>query len=245
MIVSIHVPKAAGSHLRRALARRYGRRLALYYGPDDARTHPLARRPAAEFDARMIADLEAAGIAILHGHVPARHMARALPDPSRYWIFVREPVERTVSHYHFLQRPAESANPLARTIVDNRLSLTQFAALDRIRRFQGRYCEPFGLAEFGFVGVSELMPLLLPERGLRDLPARGNVNHGKPMVDWTTRRALAATLGDDLALYSEAMALVMGRLGTSDTGTSALYRLGRILPRPSRTAAHRRPEETA
>jgi len=245
VIVSIHVPKAAGSHLAAVLRRRYGRRLALWYGPDDPRTHPLARRPAREFDEPMARALEGAGVAVLHGHFPARHALKAVPDPARHWIVLREPVERTVSHYHFLRRSPASVNPLARMVRDDGVSLAEFAALDRIRTFQRRYVERLPLDRSGFAGVAELLPLLLPALGLNDSSSRGNVNPDKPMVDGETRRALAGPLADELALYSEAMALSVRRLSTRDRRAGPVYSLGRLLPWRAAAAAPTRSEETA
>lgn len=245
MIVSIHIPKAAGSHLSAVLRKHYGRRLALYYGPEDPRTHPLARRPAEQFDETMARDLEAAGVAVLHGHFPARHALKAVPDPGRHRVILREPVERTVSHYHFLRRNGGPGNPLARAIGEEGLSLEAFAALDRVRTFQRRYVEPLPLSEAGLVGVAELLPLILPRLGLADLARRGNVNRDKPLVDEATRRVLAGTLGDELALYSEAMALTMQRLSARDRRRGAFYSLPRMLPWRTATAAPTRAEETA
>ena len=237
LLVSIHIPKAAGSHLAAILARHYGKRLALYYGPDDPRTHPLARRPSHQFDATMAKDLEAAGVAVLHGHFPARHALAAVPDPSRYRVVLREPVERTISHYHFLLRHAGPENALAGAIRDGALSVSEFAALDRVRTFQKRYVAPLSLTEANFAGVVEMLPLLLPTLGLGDLARRGNVNAQKPVIDPETRRAVAEPLADEMALYSEAMALSMDRLSARDSRASAVYRLTRWLPQRGAAAA--------
>ncbi len=211
MIVSVHVPKTAGSRFAASLAARHSRRLALYYGPDDARTHSLARRAASDFDADMVRALERAGITVLHGHFRVDALAAAVPDPTRYWIWFREPVERTISHYHFVSKGGAD-HRLTRAIARDGLSLEGFAALPRIARFQSTYAAPFALAEFGFVGVSELFAPLAATLGLPAAAGgRGNANPAKPMIDRATRRALVPLLADDLALYSEALELAMRR----------------------------------
>lgn len=211
MIVSVHIPKTAGSRFWASLSARYGSAAALYYGPDDPRTHPAARRAVSDFDAAMVHDLERAGITLLHGHFPARAFAEVIPDPSRYWIWLREPIERVVSHYHFVRKTNRAQHDLAQAIADRNLTLEAFARLPRIATMQTRHCAPFALADLGFVGVSELFAPLVATLGLRDPGGRGNANRTKPLVDRATRRELATVLADDLSLYSEAMELTMRR----------------------------------
>ena len=241
MILSVHIPKTAGSRFRQILEGRYGRGLALYYGADSPRTHPLARRKTSEFDVAMLQDMARAGVKVFHGHFKTRHLAAIEPDPSRYWIWLREPVEQTVSHYHFVKREEGHANVLSRQINRRDLTVTGFAALDRMKAFQSRCCEPFALADYGFVGISELFPLLLPQLGLRDTASGGNVNREKPMVDLATRRELSAILSDDVALYSEAMELVMRRLRSRERSAG---RFGNLL-RTARLSLARRPPPLA
>lgn len=230
MILSVHIPKTAGSRFCQILSHRYGNRLAQYYGADSERTHPLARRKSRDFDAGMLADLDRAGVKVLHGHFRIEHMAKAEADPSRYWVWLREPVEHTVSHYHFVRREGFQ-NRLSRVIAKRALTLEEFAALGHIRNFQNRWVAPFALSDIGFVGVSELFGPLIGQLGLRDTATGGNANVAKPLVDLATRRALAATLSDDVALYSEAMELVMRRLRDRErsAGWFGRIRLARLM----------------
>jgi hypothetical protein len=223
MILSIHIPKTAGSRFREILQARYGNRLALYYGEESDRTHPLCRRRAGRFDAQMFSDLEAAGIAVLHGHFRAGSCAKFVPDPKRYWVWLREPVEQTISHYHFVQK-LDRPNFHKAMIEDNALDLAGFARTERMLGFQSRWVAPFALPDLGFVGVSELFADMLPLIGLSDTARGGNVNVEKPLADRATRRELASILSDDLALYSEAMELAMRRLRARDRRASPLAR---------------------
>ncbi|MEO1104570.1 MAG: hypothetical protein AAFW98_12695, partial [Pseudomonadota bacterium] len=197
--------------------------VAFYYGKDSPLTHPLARRRRGEFDAEMIEALEADGVSILHGHVRVQSLVKAVPDPARYWVRLREPIEQTISHYHFLKKATGNGEYLARTIRDNDLSLEAFAALDNVRSIQTRMLSPFTVADLGFVGVTELFAPMLPLLGLRDWGKRANTNPHKPLADQDARRALAPLLTEDIALYSEAMERAVRRLGLRRT--SALARL--------------------
>ncbi|MEM8853474.1 MAG: hypothetical protein AAGD34_07215 [Pseudomonadota bacterium] len=217
LVISVHVPKTAGTRFGSILKARHGSRVAFYYGKDSPLTHPLARRAPGDFDAGMIEALEADGITILHGHVRVTSLVKAVPDPSRYWVWLREPIEQTISHYHFLKKATDNEGYLARTIRDNDLSLEAFAAHDKVRSIQTRILSPFAVADLGFVGVTELFAPMLPLLGLSDRGRRANTNPEKPLADQDVRRALAPLLTEDIALYSEAMERAVRRLGLRKT----------------------------
>ncbi|MBJ3774075.1 hypothetical protein [Acuticoccus mangrovi] len=227
MYFSIHIPKTAGTRFRQILAHRYGTGLALYYGPDNARTHSLARRKPHEFDKEMVRDLEAAGVRVLHGHFKARNIVPIVDDPSQMWVWLREPVEHVVSHYHFVRRQELAGNKMNDAVHAGDLSVVEFAMLDRVRTFQRYYCEGAPLSDYGFVGISELFPLALPLLGLHDTATGGNVNSEKPMADPEIRRAIAAILTDEFALYSEGMEILMRRLPTRNRRAGLLTRSAR------------------
>lgn len=217
LVVSVHIPKTAGSRFLGALKARYGKRVAVYYGADDPRTHPAARRQPADFDGDMIRSLEADGVRVLHGHFGVRRLLEAVPEPARYWVWLREPIERTVSHYHFLAKRAEhSLHPIGRAIADDGEGLTEFAARPEIGAFQSRYVRPLALSDAGFVGVSEMLVPLLFHEGLVDAPRRANLNADKPLLDRRERRPLVPHLAADIALYSEALSLTMARLRSGE-----------------------------
>jgi len=224
LILSIHIPKTAGSRFGRILKARYGDAFAYWYGPDDERTHPLARVPVGRIDADVIARLEAAGVRILHGHFKANVLLRAVPDPSRYWIWLREPVEQTLSHYHFILSYRRTGGPLFQKVHAEKLSLEEFAQLPQVRDIQARYCGNLPLERVGFVGVTELFGAMLPLIGLSDRPAAGNVNRAKPLVDVATRAKVVPHVAGDAAVYSLAMEMALRRLGVRDRGRGAVAR---------------------
>ncbi|MEM9223718.1 MAG: hypothetical protein AAGB11_15160 [Pseudomonadota bacterium] len=216
LIVSVHVPKTGGNTFAAALEKRYGKRLAYYYGADDPRTHPLARREVGGFDAQMFRDLQNEGVAVLHTHARTEALLNAYPEPERFWIWLREPISRTVSHYGHFRRADGSAsrNAMLTAVQRDGITLAEFSALPRISRFQRRYVEPIGVDGFGFLGVTELMPQMLPLIGLRDVGTERNVNQGPKSVDLETRKSLAEALTEEVALYSAALQHASSRLRT-------------------------------
>jgi hypothetical protein len=241
LIFSIHVPKTAGSRFGRILKARYGDAFAYYYGPRDERTHPAARVPPGQIDAEVLKRLEAAGVRILHGHIRANILLRTVPDPSRYWIWLREPVEQTLSHYHFIQSFEREGGALFQKVRAENTSLAEFVELPQVKNIQATYVGRLPLQRAGFVGVTELFSALLPLLRLSDRRLPSNVNRNKPVADVATREMIAGAMAQDAALYSLAMELSLRRLGVRDTPREAAQRrlshLSAMLRPGGRTAA--------
>lgn len=203
MILSIHIPKTAGTSFRKALEERYGRSLALYYGQDDRKTDPRLRCPRRELAARLPA-LKAEGVAILHGHYQFKDVAAVVPQlDATLWTWLRDPVERVVSHFYFYrERPVTAA--LGDEVRTGGLSLEAFAAAPKMRSLQSRYLRGSRLGDYAFVGLSEQF-----EEGLGELfgdaapklPMRYNATREKECVLPELRARLAELNKADIKLY--------------------------------------------
>ncbi|WP_075220007.1 hypothetical protein [Acuticoccus yangtzensis] len=213
LIISLHIPKTAGSRFGETLRRRYGKRLAFYYGKANPKTHPLLRVPPRQLTAERLDELAASGVSILHGHLSADVMLKAVPDPARYWTVMREPVETAISLYHFV-RAGRGGDPKLRAAFDAaEPTLAEFVTMERIANHQSRYLGALPLERIGFLGVTELMGDMLPMVGLKTSRHRGNINREKPLASLAEREAVAAAMTADCARYGLAMELAMRRLG--------------------------------
>jgi hypothetical protein len=232
LVLSMHVPKTGGTTFAEVLRRAYGKRVAFFYGPEHPDTHPLLRGLGKTADRDVVEALEAAGVVVLHGHFAASVFAGAVPDPARYWIWLREPVERTISHFHFFRGKHAPKSALGSQVLNGVLPLPAFAAHPAVRNLQSRYVAPFPVAELGFVGITEQLSAGV---GLLGLPvpagrrAAVNVNADKPATDKLARAAIAAENIADMALYSEGVQVFRDRLGRLDTARAP--RTGGLLSR--------------
>jgi hypothetical protein len=213
MIYSIHIPKTAGTSFRKALEERYGDRLALYYGPTDPKTHDLLRVRRSELAAR-IPVLEQHGIEVLHGHYYLHAVRSHVTDPTQVWTWLRDPIERTLSHYAFYQeRPQDRS--LAEQVREGGLSLEAFAQEAKIRNLQSRYLQGFDLKDLGFVGATERFELglaLLFGGEAPQLKRRYNATAKRGRSDVATRLRLAAINARDMELYAEGLRLLVDRV---------------------------------
>jgi hypothetical protein len=216
-VISVHVPKSAGTALRRAMIEVWGRQRILF----DYDDRPLDPASAMHVDPdgfreRVAASLPTAlaGKRIVHGHFNPWKYA-GLAAGARWITFLRDPVRRTISHYYFWRERPRSGNNLHAYMLDQDLSVFEFARLPFIRRF---YTDVFfggvDLDTFDIVGLHETFDADLKrvERLLgTPLPVRADQNATTATVYRAEREALLADpkamarlrdlLRDDLRFY--------------------------------------------
>jgi glycosyltransferase involved in cell wall biosynthesis len=108
--VFLHIPKTAGSTLLRILEREYeGQPTFRLYGDVDTGIQAL----------RSMTEEERRQLRLVVGHM-GFGIHRFLPGPSTYVTLLRDPVERIVSHYHYVKaHPADAGNTRALEGVDS------------------------------------------------------------------------------------------------------------------------------
>jgi|SRR5208282_5789694 len=152
-MVSIHVPKAAGTTRLHILQRMFDE-LSILPDYDDDPCNPLAppnqdpgvwlaRRPTALPD----------GVRVVHGHFPARKYD-LLKDVVRV-TFLRDPIDNLISIYLFWQRLElnTNSNPLHRYFVEQKLDICGLARLPMIRFLLSRsYFGDWDMRRLDFIG---------------------------------------------------------------------------------------------
>lgn len=212
MILSVHIPKTAGSTFSDLLSQGFGDRLCLRY-----EQKPLRNR----CDGSSIQPLDLSGASdcsVIHGHFVADRIAGLPISEVKYIVWLRHPVERLVSHFFYWKREPDLDQPICRRMIDEEIDLETFAALDAMRNLQGFFLGARPLSSFEFVGLSEQFA-----QGVRRFnsifgvnlePAlRINVNPDKRATDYSSQLSqraydrIAALNEQDMALYAEAMKL--------------------------------------
>jgi hypothetical protein len=213
MLISVHIPKCGGITFEHVLRRIFGRRrLWLHYEPPPGSQEVMPDRLIPE------------GIRCVHGHFPSDAFDDLVPQ-AELVTWLRDPVERVVSSYHHFLRHPDPTNPSCRRMMEERMTLEQFAELGPMRNEAARYLAGKPLSTFRFVGVtdrfSESLEALGDALGIEAPaePPRENVNPGRlteryPIPDGTYERIRELNLLD-LTAYEEATSLLDVRLERS------------------------------
>ena len=213
LIVSLHIPKTGGTSFAAVLEAAFPGAVAYFYHSRNPATHPLLKNRAKVMEPGLLRELEESGIKVIHGHGPARQFLSAIPDPARYWTWVREPVERVVSTYYYqqgrmerFQEVEESARP--RNKLRGR-PIWRFAERGPNRNLQSRLLAGLDIEQMGFLGVTERFDESLALAGLPLLPRDDtrNVNTSRPPTGNQMRRIIAGYNEADAHLYMRAVAL--------------------------------------
>ena len=150
MIVSVHIPKTAGSTFKDLLIESLGQgQICLRYGQT-----PLRHRSEGKPVPPLVIP-EGAPCAVVHGHFVADRVIVPEGAEVRYVVWLRHPVERLISHYFFWKRKPYMDQPLCRRLLEEDLTVQEFASLDAMRNLQSFFLGGTPPGRFTFIGVTE------------------------------------------------------------------------------------------
>ena len=211
LIVSVHVPKTGGISFREILEE-----LAEGHIQHDYDDRPLApTSPWQRLRRAFRKPTLAPGTRIVHGHFVATKYWRVHPD-ARYLAWFREPVERLVSHYHYWQREPDPQNATCRRLLEEKLSLPEFAAIAEMRNVHSRFLGEVPVETLAFAGITEAYDTSLelfrrafcPEREIEGAQRNANPERKGERYDLEPdlRQHLAELNREDMALHERALA---------------------------------------
>ncbi|HKK34980.1 MAG TPA: hypothetical protein VJ994_01655 [Paracoccaceae bacterium] len=173
LLVSVHVPKTAGTSFRAALHGAFGAGLRLDYHHERAaaRLHAKGVDPVdlhrrwldlgpARATAKYFAGPAFAGsrVACIHGHFPAvKYLPAVLHRRVRFITWLRHPFRRMVSNYRFwhAQDRSKVVDPFVHHVLDDGWSLGRFCLSPSLRNYQSAFFKGFPMSRLAFVGVVE------------------------------------------------------------------------------------------
>ena len=209
MVISIHIPKCAGTSFRDILTSIYGPRLWLNYGTIFSRE---------DFKS----DLVPKTGACIHGHFFADAFEDFVPQP-RLITWVRHPVDRVVSNYYHSLRSPDMRDGCCRLLHEKKLSLCDYAELDWMRNLATRYLAHKPLSAFTFVGIAERFDESLQIFGREfnwPIPSTGPCLNTNPerrtssyMLEPSEYEHILSLNQIDLAWYSSAVTQFEAKLG--------------------------------
>jgi hypothetical protein len=213
MIVSVHIPKTAGTSFKNDLAQVFGGRLLADYGdwPESTTREGAVHNERCRAD--MLADVERIGgqYDAIHGHFVARKYASVFPVTALVTV-VRDPYQQAVSTYEHAARVSDSPHPCFRLFKEARMTLIDF--IEAFPNHQALYFGGMALEDFAMIGVTEryqrsaaLFEAIFGIKMPRET-VRRNVNPTKHGAEYQiapeVRRAVERSRAEDIALYRHA-----------------------------------------
>ena len=171
LIISVHVPKAAGTTFSRYLLNVYPDGVLRDYEPITPQVAELfdtcfnwvnVTQPIGDRRVRLISYgilkckklISQRGIRVIHGHFDINKYLGIFPDAT-YVTWLREPLERALSQYNFFKRTLmDPPDPINSLIYEGKLTfeewMTQPVNINLQQQFTGS-----DLSKFKFVGIAE------------------------------------------------------------------------------------------
>ncbi|HEY8682599.1 MAG TPA: hypothetical protein VIM06_05465 [Rhodanobacter sp.] len=174
-IISLHLPKTAGTSFGVALAAHFGERYQDDYS-DQVISKSLAQRHEEALAAGLsIAEHGLGKVECVHGHfLPAKYLLLSSKRELTFVTWMREPVARMFSHYHYWQESYDEATaaPHHRQVIEEGWTLERFCLSEQFRNIYAQYLWNFPLENFAFIGISECYQEDLQEFSRRYLPTK-------------------------------------------------------------------------
>lgn len=223
MLISVHLPKTAGKSFQAALRTRFGDSLIEDYGTLPMNTPGYERNRAAIEAGLRNADHDFAGVECIHGHfLPVKYLLMSVRRPVRFVTWMRDPVQRLLSNYHYWQRTyrPDASPTLHRRVVEEGWSLERFCLGEEMRNMYAQFLWGFPAENLDFIGITEFYDDDLAYFARRYLgvavePQRVNVGRGAAYdVNEDLRARTEAFHERDVELYRRAL----DRRATRPTG---------------------------
>jgi hypothetical protein len=157
-IISLHLPKTAGTSFKISLASHFGDRYRDDYGDEAISKTAFKRRQQALLAGIKLFRQPWDDIDCVHGHfLPVKYRPLSIKRDVAFITWMREPAARLISHYDYWQTSFDerTAAPHHRQVIEQRWTLEQFCFSEKFRNIYTQYLWCFPLEHFAFIGISE------------------------------------------------------------------------------------------
>jgi hypothetical protein len=214
MILSIHIPKTAGTSFGESLKATFGERLMLDYGDWAGFNSPEVIGHRAERTAQMRArrDELLETFDVIHGHFLADKYLGLFPQAD-FVAFFRDPYQQTLSNYFFMQNNPHLPHPAVKMFHDAKMTILDFLSWDGVPNPHAKFLGSVPVESLAMVGLTEefsrSMALFKSTFG-HDVPTHfvSNVNPKRQgseyELDTELRKAMDKFRAADLDLYRRA-----------------------------------------
>jgi hypothetical protein len=215
MIISLHLPKTAGTSFAKSLKAQFGKALLKDYADLPINTPVYERNLNALQACIENGAKDFAGVQCIHGHfLPLKYLLLSAKREITFITWMRDPVERLASHYWFWRKTykADTAPELQKRMVEEKWPLERFCLGSEFQNFYWQFLWGFPLERFDFIGIVEnyeedfgyftaqFLGTRLPvyKKNLGGIPKLHITNHD-------FRKAIEAHHSIDMELYRRAL----------------------------------------
>ena len=193
-LVSIHVPKTAGTSFKEVLRDNYRKEQILFAYDELALPYWEGMDMYLDSPTR-----------IIHGHIPATKAMKLVYSNAKFIAWVRNPVDRVISYYHFWKKSEPHGNVIHDAFLASNMGLLEFAQQPYLKHEMSSYFGDLQLEDFFFIGLTEQfeqdLQLLSGKLGWEvDIIPHKNVGN-KPKVENNIRIKLEQILSREMELY--------------------------------------------
>lgn len=211
-LVSLHIPKTAGTSFRNMLKQVYGEEAVVRF---DINQQGHIKINEEDFEEASVPN----GVVVLHGHFHA-HNFKKLVQLNRDvpWItWLRHPVDRVISNYYYLDGVLSSiikqSNRALNIQSKMQRTLLEYAQSDIARNVISKFLKGIELEELAFIGLQESLDVDLPKLAhALDWSdqveiLQHNKTPSKRDISKEVRAQIAAWNTEDMKLYDAALEL--------------------------------------
>lgn len=211
-IISLHIPKTAGTSFRNLLKNVYGEKEVVRFDID---TNNIVRLNEKVYESTKLPDAT-----VIHGHFVFQTLQVKFPLPKDYKLitWVRDPVKRVVSNFYYLESRIkelldEEKNNL-NILSKLQRTLIEFARAEINRNRQSKFLTGSTLSDYTFVGVQEFyeedisrLARILNWKELPSVPFHNRTVEKPVMIPEEILDEIRELNREDQLIYEEALEL--------------------------------------
>lgn len=161
MLISVHMPKTAGSSFKVSLKTHFGDSLMSDYQDMPINTPVLKRNVRTVWQNISGPISYSDNIKCIHGHfMPAKYLWMMSRKKPVFITWLREPAQRMVSHYHYWKKPCPENNinslgALHKRMLEEQWDLERFVLCPELQNIYHKFFWLFPVSIFSFIGLTE------------------------------------------------------------------------------------------
>jgi len=212
-IISLHLPKTAGTSFLSMLKEYYGEDICLDY---EDKPISVLLQERVKFSVQKSLEIFESGLygkKCVHGHfLPVKYLLLSARKKLHFITWMRHPLYRAVSHYNYWHKTYDPATslPHQKRIIEERWTLQDFCQSDIYRNIYTQYLWGFPLENFDFIGITEHFDedfIFFTKKWLSiDVaPSKLNVRDSSPEADHGLLEIFENFHESDMNLYRRAL----------------------------------------